>query len=122
MLTSICRALNERLSQLGVPFYLEDCVPPGTSFPYITADVRAPLAPHANGRLTLTFWCQGDTASSHRLSQADLLLKQFPARGLRLETASGAAILRQEGGAVCVREAAAQGVKITWKLQFFPKK
>lgn len=120
MLKTIFQALCDHLSPLNTPVYLEDCVPEGAALPYITADIRPPLSAHTDGLLTLTCWCQGSTANPQRLSQADLLIARLPARGCRLATAIGALILRQKGAALCIRESAAQGVKITWKLQFFP--
>lgn len=121
MLTSIFRVLSDHLLRLGLPFYLEDCVPPGASFPYITLDVHAPLAPHVSGQVILTYWCSDHAANFHRLFQLDLMQGMFPPRGFRLATDSGVAVFRPEAAAVCVRESAAQGVKTTWKLQFFPK-
>lgn len=120
MLTSIVRALCDHLAQTGLPVYLADCVPSSAAFPYITAEPKAPLAPHASGQLALTLWCAGDTAHTQRLAQADLLLKQLPARGLHLTTDDGVIVLRQEGGATFLRESAAQGVKTVWSVRFYP--
>lgn len=120
MLKSIFYALCEHLAPLNIPVFLEHCVPEGAPLPYITADIRPLLSAHANGSLSLTCWCQGSTANTQRLSQADLLLARLPARGFRLAMDTGAVILRQEGAAVCICNSALQGVKITWKLQFFP--
>ena len=120
MLKSIFGALHDHLAPLNIPVYLEDCVPEGAALPYITADIRPPLSVHNGGSLTLSCWCQGDTANAQRLSQADLLLTRLPARGCPLAMDAGSVILRQEGTAVCIRKSALQGVKMTWKLQFFP--
>ncbi len=121
MLTSIYHALYEHMARLGLPVYLADCVPVTTAFPYITAKIAAPLAPHASGSVTLTFWSLDAQTNSHRLFQVDQLLTMLPARGLRLETEMGALVLRQEGGTLCVRESAALGLRTVWKLHCFPK-
>lgn len=121
MLTSIFRALYDHMKQLGLPVYLADTVPPTAEFPYATAKIAAPLAAHAAGSVTLTFWFLEEQGNSRRLSQADHLLCLLPARGLRLETAACILTLRQEGGALCVREGAALGVRTVWKLRCFPK-
>ncbi|MGN0753677.1 MAG: hypothetical protein ACI4ME_04390 [Aristaeellaceae bacterium] len=120
MLTSLFRAICDHLTPLGVPVYLADCVPDGAAFPYITANIAAPLAAHTAGAVTLTLWCAGDQANAQRLSQVDELLALLPARGIPLTTAAGVITLRQTGGARCLRESGALGIKTVWKLCCFP--
>ena len=48
------------------------------------------------------------------------LLALLPARGIPLTTAAGVITLRQTGGAQCLRESGALGVKTLWKLCCFP--
>lgn len=121
MLMSIFRALYDLLTDAGLPVYLADCVPDQADFPYITAEIEAPLTSRSAGAVTLTFWFTEDQANSQRLSRMDRLLKQLPARGLWLTTDSGTITLRQEGNAACLREGDVQGMKTRWKLCCFPK-
>lgn len=120
MLSSIFAALQRRLTQIGLPVYLADCVPPAAAFPYCTAAIALPLTPQGDGRLTLTCWCADDQAHTHRLHMAELALAQLPGRGFCLDTAVGRLAARMEGSAVCLRESAAQGLRTEWTLHFYP--
>lgn len=120
MLTSVFRALCAHMAPLGLPLYLAECVPADATFPYITARIAVPLAPHAAGSVTLTFWSLDSQPLSRRVFRADELLSLLPARGFSLETSACTLALRQEGGATCVREGAALGVRTVWKLRCFP--
>lgn len=120
MLTSIFRALCEHMAPLGLPVYLAQCVPSDAAFPYITAKISVPLSTHATGAVTLTLYAPGDQPHSRFVSLADELLTLLPAHGFHLDTDACALALRQEGGAMCVREGAALGVRGVWKLRCFP--
>nr|MBR4280286.1 hypothetical protein [Clostridia bacterium] len=119
MLTDILPVLCGYLSQLGLPFYLADCVPKGARLPYLTADIQAPLRPGTEGSLTLTCWYAGERSNTQRLSHAGQLEEIIPARGRRLATGSGAVILIPEGGMQCVSQHGAQGVVLHYHLHFF---
>lgn len=120
VLTQVYRALCAHMAPMGLPLYLRECVPADAEFPYITARIAVPLAPHAAGSVTLTFWSLDGQPHSRRVFQADELLKLLPARGFHLDTAACTLTLRQEGGALCIREGAALGVRTVWKLRCFP--
>ena len=119
MLTDIFPVLCGYLSQLGLPFYLADCVPKGALLPYLTADIQAPLRPGTEGVLTLTCWYTGEKSNTLRLSQAGQMEEIIPGRGLRLATDSGAVILIPKGGMQCVSQHGAQGVVLHYQLHFF---
>ncbi len=121
MLTDLYTALTERLSPLEPPVYLADCVPDRAVFPYITLSCVSPLTSGERGALTVTVWTEGHTANVRRLVLADEVLALLPPRGLCLTTASGAALLQQKGGASCVQESKALGVRIDYKVQFIPR-
>ncbi len=121
MLTDLYTALMNRLAPLDPPVYLADCVPCQAVFPYVTLRFVSPLTPGESGSLTVTVWTEGHTANARRLVLADEVLTLLPPRGLRLTASSGAALLRQKGGASCVQESKALGVQIDYQVQFIPR-
>lgn len=120
MLTSLFQALISQLSPLDMPVYLVDCVPDGTAFPYVAAEVQPSLTGQDSGALTLTLWSHCDAANAERLAQADSLLSLLPARGVRLSLEEGALLLRLKEPAVCVQDSAARGLRTVWQLTFIP--
>lgn len=122
MLTDLCMALVNHLSTLGAPVYLADCVPEGASFPYVTLDFAPSLDLCAEGTLAVTAWAAGDTANADRLVLAGDVLRLLPARGIRLASPTGAALIRQKGGVACVRESEARGVRMVYRVQAIPEK
>lgn len=120
MLSAIFSALIARLSPLGFPVYAADCVPEGAAFPYMTAEVAAPLAPGTAGSLTLTAWIQSGAAHSERIALAENLHALLPARGTWLAADSGALTLVGDGPIRCVQDGPLLGAQSRWTLRFFP--
>ncbi len=117
---SIYRALSERLRRVGLPFYLRDCLPPGSPLPYILMEIAPPLSPHEEGTLTLTLWVAGEEPNGQRLAQMDMLLDQFPGKGVNVTTDVGALLVHPKAPVQALREDAAWGMKAAFTLQFFP--
>lgn len=120
MLTELYEALALHLAALDAPVYLADCVPAGTMFPYITAEVDAPCSPAEEGRITLTLWCLGSAANKDRLRLGDELLSLLPADGSHMQTRSGTALLRMDSPTKCLRSSEALGLRMTWSLHCYP--
>ena len=120
MLTSLYKALLTQLEPLAMPVFLTDCVPQGSCFPYMTAQILAPLSAGDAGQIKLTIWCCADTPNAERLLRTDALLALLPSRGLRLTLPDGAALLRRTGTTLSVRDDIALGLQTTWQLQYYP--
>lgn len=120
MLTDLYQALSARLSGIGAPLYLADCVPAGTAFPYLTAAMSVPLSPGEAGAITLTLWCHGDAANVERFRLSEMLAEQLPARGIRIVLTGGACTLRLKAGPTPVRSQEALGMKTVWALRCYP--
>jgi hypothetical protein len=120
VLSHIFSALTNRLSRLPYPMYMADCVPEGTAFPYVTAEIAAPLTPDAEGSLTLTVWTKGSTAHSERITHAETLHQLLPLRGAWLAAATGTITLAGDGPIRCVQDGPLLGAESRWTLRFFP--
>lgn len=120
MLTSLFQAIVGRLASPELPVFLTDCVPEGAAFPYITAEIIAPLLPDREGSLTLTVWCRSDASNRDRILLTDRLFSRLPARGVRLALDNGTAILQLREGTACVHSRDALGVRTFWMLRCFP--
>lgn len=120
MLTSLYQALTGLLSSMGLPLYMDDCIPQGAVLPYMTMSVDAPLTPGNAGVLCLTIWCCSESSHSDRLFYADDLLTYMPARGVRLVMDDVAVTLQQSGTASCIREKSLLGLRTDWTLRCFP--
>lgn len=120
MLTSIFQTLTAHLAPLDLPIHLADCVPAGTAFPYLTADVQPALDRLSSGTLTLTLWAHGGTVNTERLTRMDQVWALLPPRGIRLATDSGALLLRLKSPAACVQDEDARGVQTVWHITHIP--
>ncbi len=120
MLTVLYEALALHLAALDAPVYLADCVPPGTLFPYVTAEINAPCTPAEEGAIALTLWCLGGTANADRLRLGDELLALLPPAGMHMQTGSGTALLRMKAPAETLRSGDALGLRMTWSLRCYP--
>ncbi|MBQ2931072.1 MAG: hypothetical protein IJD99_12760 [Clostridia bacterium] len=120
MLTSIFQTLTTHLAPLDLPVHLADCVPAGTAFPYLTADVQPALTSQHSGTLTLTLWAHGNAANAERLTRMDQLWALLPPRGIRLATDSGALLLRLKSPAACVQDDDARGMQTVWHITHIP--
>lgn len=121
MLTHVHQTLLAHLAGLDAPVFHENCVPQGQGFPYITLAASLPGISAQSGTLTLTCWCHGPSAHSHRLALADSILALIPSDGLRLDCPQGRIVLRGDGDIQCVRSGEALGIRMVWALQFFPR-
>lgn len=115
MLSEFIQAIITRLSGVNAPVYQADCVPAGTAAPYITLSAAAPLSETA-GALTLTIW---HSTNAGRIALAEQLCALLPGSGLPLALPAGNAILTG-GSAAFLQEAPLLGVRMVWKLRFFP--
>ena len=121
MLSGLHSALSEHLVQLDAPLFQEGCVPQGKAFPYIVMSLDAQPTPDTPGVLSLTVWCAGNAAHPRRLAMAEDLLTLIPARGIRLDTLQGCAVLfAGYTTAQCVGSGKCLGAQLTWKLHCFP--
>lgn len=120
MLIELYQALSARLSGFDAPLYLADCVPAGTTFPYLTAAMSVPLSAGEAGALTLTLWCSGSTANTERFRLSEVLSEHLPARGFRLALTDGAYTLRLKAGPAFISSQEALGVKTIWTLSCCP--
>ena len=115
MLKDFITMIITRLADTGVPVYLADCVPEGAACPYITLAAAAPLG-SASGTMSLTVW---HTTNAGRITLAEEISALLPARGLHLEMSGGGAVLCG-GTASFLRESPLLGIRMVWKLRFFP--
>lgn len=120
MLTCIFQELIAQISALDIPVYLADCVPDGTPFPYLTAQVQPSLESQTNGTLILTAWSCNDSANAERLTHAENLFTLLPARGIRIPTDYGVLLLRLKSPAICVQDANVRGLQTVWRLSYIP--
>lgn len=118
MLTALFEALVQQLSPLACPVYLADCVPQDAAFPRIAADLSPAPGPGQDGLVRLTAWTGSTNAG--RFALADALLTLLPPQGLCLSTAAGRALLFCDGQAECIREHDALGIRLTWRVRFYP--
>ncbi len=115
MLSEFIQAIISCLSGVNAPVYQADCVPEGTACPYITLTTAAPLGDTA-GALTLTIW---HSTNAGRIALAEQLAAVFPAHGTAMSLPSGNAILTG-GTASFLQDAPLLGVRMVWKLRFYP--
>lgn len=120
MLSHIFSALHAQLSRLPYPVYMADCVPEGAAFPYITAEIAAPLTPAATGSLILTLWTKSSTAHYERLTHAETIHSLLPLRGAWLAAATGSILLTGDGPVRCVQDGPLLGAQSSWTLRFYP--
>lgn len=115
MLSEFIQAIISRLSGVNATVYQADCVPEGTACPYITLNAAAPLGDTA-GALTLTIW---HNTNAGRIALAEQLTTLLPAHGMALSLPSGHAILNG-GTASFLHEGPLLGMRLVWKLRFYP--
>lgn len=115
MLSEFIQAVISHLQSLNMPVCQADCVPGQTPPPYITLAIAAPLG-DAPGTLTLTAW--HDT-NAGRIALAEQLAALIPSRGLHLPLTSGHAILTG-ATASFLQEKPLLGMRLVWKLRFYP--
>ncbi|MBR6667071.1 MAG: hypothetical protein IKL25_01700 [Clostridia bacterium] len=120
MLSHIFSALTDHLSRLTIPVYQADCVPEGAAFPYVTAEIAAPLTPVSAGSLTLTVWSRSSSAHTERLAKLDALHRLLPPRGAWLTVETGAITLTGDGPVRCLQDGVLLGAQSRWTLRFFP--
>ena len=120
MLSHIFSALHARLARLPYPVYMADCVPEGAAFPYITAEIAAPLTPAATGSLSLTLWTKGGNAHYERLTYAETIHNLLPLRGAWLAAETGSILLTGDGPVRCLQDGPLRGAESRWTLRFFP--
>ena len=115
MLSEFIQAVITRLEGVNAPVFQSDCVPIGTAAPYITLAVAAPLGESA-GALTLTIW---HSANAGRIALAEEIAELLPDGGTCLSLPAGHAIITG-GTASFLHEAPLLGLRMVWKLRFFP--
>lgn len=119
MMQALLKALTAHLESFHPPLYLADSVPQAQGFPYLTAQVTAPLTPHEKGGITLTLWCTGNAVNNARVLLHGALMQYFPHRGCCLDTAEGRFLLQPET-ARCVREGEVYGIETALNVHFYP--
>lgn len=115
MLSEFIQGVINRLSSLGAPVFQADCVPVGTACPYITLSAAAPLGDTA-GALTLTLW---HSTNAGRIALAEQVSSLLPAHGVCLSLPAGNAIVTG-GAASFLQDAPLLGLRMVWKLRFYP--
>lgn len=115
MLSDFIEAIISHLSGADAAVYQADCVPSGAACPYITMNTAAPLGDSA-GALTLTVWHHSNAG---RIALAEQISSLMPAQGMRLFLPSGHAVMTGST-AVFLQEASLYGIRMVWKLRFFP--
>lgn len=112
-------ALTARLADSAVPLYLSDVVPENTAFPYVTAEIIAPLRTDKPGSIRLTIWSNSPNVNEVRMALHTTLMHHIPLRGFTLQSEKGRYILRPETASLA-QSGQARGICTPLEVYFYP--